>query len=323
MAVATFPRLASAVLPPGPVHLAIGMFDGVHQGHRAVIEPAVLAAKASGGTAAVLTFWPHPSALFRPADPTRLILPPDIKARLLGELGVATVVSEPFTRELAALPAADFLPWLKQQVPALAAVYVGENFRFGQKRAGDVALLERVGAALGLAVVSAPRVSAGGELVSSTRIRAHLLAGEIEAANALLGYPYFSAGPVRSGKRLGRTIGFPTLNQHWSPDLRPALGVYAVRVRGSAPQGSPGNPLPAVANYGLRPTVENATEPKLEIHVLGPCPYDTGDELEVEWLKFLRPEMKFAGLDALRTQIDADREAALRFFSQGRPASGV
>ncbi len=310
MAAATFSGLASAHLPPGPVHLAIGMFDGVHQGHRAVIEPAVLAAGASRGTPAVLTFWPHPSTLFRPDNPTRLILPPGIKADLLSELGIRVVISEPFTRELAALPADDFLPWLKRQVPALAAVYVGENFRFGQRRAGDVALLERVGAAMGLAVVSAPRVSAGGELVSSTRIRAHLAAGEIEAANALLGYSYFSAGPAQTGKRLGRTIGFPTLNQHWSPDLRPALGVYGVRVRGTkAPTA-----LAGVANYGLRPTVENATEPKLEIHVLGACPYDAGDELKVEWLKFLRPERKFASLEALRAQIAADRAAAERFF---------
>lgn len=302
--------LERADLPPRPLHLAIGMFDGVHIGHRAVVEAAVHAARASGGLSGVLTFWPHPSTLFRPDHPTRLMQSAAIKARLLIALGVEVVITQSFTSELAALPAEDFLPWLQRRLPRLVAVYVGENFRFGQGRRGDVAMLVAQGRALGLRVFSAPRVSIDGEPISSTRIRELLSAGAIEAANARLGYPYVAEGVVTPGKRLGRTIGFPTLNLPWAPELRPRLGVYAVRVSGSRATES----LPAVANYGVRPTVENTSEPRIEAHVLGPCPFGEGDAVTVEWLRFLRPERKFGGIEELRAQIARDREEAQSYF---------
>lgn len=298
--------LENAAFPPRPLHLAIGMFDGVHLGHRAVVKAAVAAARASGGIAAVLTFWPHPSALFRPENPTRLIHDAATKSRLLLALGVDAVITQAFTTELARVSAEDFLPWLKQRLPRLTAVYVGENFRFGCSRRGDVALLQASGQAHHVQVVSMPRVTLDDEPVSSTRIRTLLESGDIRAANALLGYAYFIAGVVRRGKRLGRTIGFPTLNVPWSPGLRPRFGVYAVRVSGPK---SP-TPVPGVANYGLRPTVENVTEPLLEVHLLDGSPFGEGDAVTVELLHFLRPEKKFAGLDELKTQIAQDRNAA-------------
>ncbi|PTX91147.1 riboflavin biosynthesis protein RibF [Opitutus sp. ER46] len=310
-----FEGVGDARLPAGPLHLAIGMFDGVHLGHRAVIGPAVRAARATGGVAAVLTFWPHPSALFRPQDPTRLIQDPATKAEVLATIGIDAVITERFTTEFAQLEAEAFLPWLQQRLPSLVAVYVGENFQFGHRRRGNAELLARSGAALRLEVHTARRLTVNDEPASSTRIRSHLTAGEIEAANALLGYRYFARGVVATGKRLGRTLGFPTLNLTWSPELRPRFGVYAVEVVG--PDGKAR--LPGVANYGLRPTVENATEPKLEVHLLGACPYDAGDRITVEWRHFLRPEMKFAGLDALRAQITADRTEAERLLAP-RPA---
>jgi riboflavin kinase / FMN adenylyltransferase len=298
--------LEHAALPDRPLHLAIGMFDGVHLGHRAVVGAAVQAARAGGGISGVLTFWPHPSALFRPENPTKLMQEPAIKGRMLLALGVDVVISQPFTPELAALPAEEFLAWLKRQLPRLAGVYIGENFRFGQGRRGDIGVLTASGPGCGVTVQSAPRVQRAGEPVSSTRIRAQLQAGDIAAANALLGYVYFATGIVTGGKRLGRTIGFPTLNLEWHPELSPRLGVYAVRVSGA--EGA--EALPGVANYGLRPTVEKATAPRLETHVLGPCPFTEGDRIKVEWLHFLRPEMKFPDLEALRAQIEKDRSAA-------------
>jgi riboflavin kinase/FMN adenylyltransferase len=301
----------AATLPPRPLHLAIGMFDGLHLGHRAVIDSAVHSARASGALSGVLTFWPHPSALFRPDNPTKLMQPSATKARMLNGLGVDVVITHEFTPQLAAIAAGEFLPWLKQKLPRLAAVYVGENFRFGHHRGGDVALLIASGRKHGVRVFSAPRVNLDGEPISSTRIRAQLEAGDIEAANALLGYTYFAHGIVTPGKKLGRTIGFPTLNIGWSPELRPRLGVYAVRASGPKSPAS----LPAVANYGVRPTVEKTTEPKLEVHVLGECPFGEGDSLKVEWLRFLRPEMKFTGVEQLRTQIAQDRLAAEKFFA--------
>jgi riboflavin kinase/FMN adenylyltransferase len=307
-----FEDVERATLPPLPLHLAIGMFDGVHLGHRRVIGNAVQTAQAQRGLSGVLTFWPHPSALFRPENPTKLILPARTKAQLLFSLGVDVVITQPFTGELAAIAADAFVPWLKRKLPALAAIYVGENFRFGRGRLGDVAMLETSGCRLDVRIFSAPRLQQDGEPISSTRIRVQLEAGEIAAANALLGYRYFTEGLVVPGKQLGRKLGFPTLNLEWEPELAPRHGVYAVQVTGAKAERA----LRGVANFGLRPTVDAATAPRLEVHLLDACPFDSGDLLRVEWLSFLRPELKFAGLDALRTQIAQDRAVAVKFFSQ-------
>jgi riboflavin kinase/FMN adenylyltransferase len=308
---AQFDGLERVALPPRPLHVAIGIFDGVHLGHRIVVEGAVQSARISGGVSAVLTFSPHPSVLFRPDSPTRMILDLPAKVARLGALGVDAVVVQRFTREFASITAADFVPFLKRHLPMLAGIYVGENFRFGKGRAGDVALLVSEGRLHGIAVFSAPRVNLDGEPISSTRIRERIQAGDMRGAAALLGYVYTAEGTVVHGKHLGRTIGFPTLNLGWSPDLRPLYGVYAVRVRGAKSYGW----LPAVANYGLRPTVEQAVEPRLEIHMLVACPYGVGDPVEVEWVRFLRPERKFGGIEELRAQIGRDVAEARAEFS--------
>lgn len=306
---------AAAAFPAGrPLHLAIGMFDGVHLGHHAVIESAVHSARRCHGVAAVLTFWPHPSRLFRPEQAVRLIMTPALKNRQLARLGVDAVITQEFNADYARIEAEEFLPRLKHALPTLTTIYVGENWRFGHGRRGDISLLVGEARKHGIAIVSAPRINQNGEPISSTRIRTYLEEGRLEEANALLGYTYFAEGAVAPGKQLGRQLGFPTLNVVWEPDLRPRFGVYAVLVSG--PKSDV--PLPAVANYGLRPTVENSIIPRLEIHVLAPCPFATGDTLSIEWLSFLRPEQKFAGVEALRTQIAADREAALAWFAARR-----
>lgn len=302
--------LEQLALSKQPLHLAIGMFDGVHLGHRAVIKAAVQSAQTSGGLSGVLTFWPHPSALFRPEAPTRLLQDAPVKSRMLVSLGVDVVITQPFNTGLAAVAAEEFLPWLIRQVPNLAAIYVGDNFRFGRGRVGDVALLVAAGRHHGIRVFSAPRVSLDGEPISSTRIRGMLEAGEMEGANLLLGQPYAAEGVVTPGKKIGRTIGFPTLNVAWTPSLRPRFGVYAVRVSGAKSATA----LPAVANYGVRPTVESVSEPRLESHVLGDCPFGEGDRVTIEWLCFQRPEMRFSSLDELRRQISQDRVAAAAYF---------
>jgi riboflavin kinase/FMN adenylyltransferase len=308
---AQFDGLDRVALPPRPIHLAIGMFDGVHLGHRIVIEGAVQSARISAGVSAVLTFAPHPSVLFRPENPTRMILDLPAKLAKLGLLGVDAVIVQPFTRDFAGIAAGDFVPLVKSHLPGLAGIYVGENFRFGKGRAGDVALLVAEGRRHGIAVFSAPRVNLDGEPISSTRIRERIQTGDMRGAAALLGYVYSAEGTVVHGKHLGRTLGFPTLNLGWSPDLRPLYGVYAVRVSGAKSYGW----LPAVANYGLRPTVEDAVEPRLEIHTLVPCPYRAGDPVVVEWIRFLRPERKFGGVDELCAQISRDVAQARAEFS--------
>ncbi|MDR2845496.1 MAG: riboflavin biosynthesis protein RibF [Puniceicoccales bacterium] len=312
-----------AQLPPltAPVHLAVGVFDGVHRGHQEVIGGAVRAAAADGGSAVVLTFSPHPSRLLRPENPVPQILDDAGKDRRVAMLGPDCIVHEPFTPELAALDAVGFLSVLFRAIPGLSAIHVGRNFRFGHDRAGDVNWLQARADARGFRVFGAANIAAGGAPVSSTRIRKLIAEGGIADANALLGYPYAASGAVVSGRALGRTIGVPTLNLPWAPELLPRFGVYAVRARvvggdGTDDNGTDGDWFSGVANYGLRPTVEDvssgAVRPQLETHLLAPAGavgaagFAAGVGLRVEWLHFLRPEKKFDGLDALRVQIAAD-----------------
>jgi riboflavin kinase/FMN adenylyltransferase len=303
----SYSSIEAARLAPRPLHLAIGIFDGVHLGHRAVVDAAVQSARRSGGLAGVLTFDPHPSVLFRPANPTPMILPQRTKERLLSGLGVDAVITHPFTADFARIEAEAFLSWLRERLPGLAAVYVGQAWRFGAGRRGDVPVLVSTAKPLGISVFSAPPVNFDGKAISSTRIRGLLEDGDVAGASALLGYTYFAEGVVTSGRRLGRTLGFPTLNLPWAPGLRPRFGVYAAQVSG------PKSPLSlqAVANYGVRPTVnQGPSDPLLEAHVLGACPFNQGDAITVEWRRFLRPETKFADMMELRAQIARDVEAA-------------
>ena len=306
-----FDSLARAALPARPAHLAIGMFDGVHLGHKSVIESALHSARRSGGLAGVLTFWPHPSALFQPENPTRLLMPPGMKRSVLGRLGIDFLIEQDFSREFASIDAREFVPLLKRSLPQLSAVYVGENWRFGRGRAGDVTVLIEEARQHGLEVYSAPRLNHNGAPISSSRIRELLAAGAMAGANALLGYSYFAEGVVEQGRRLGRTLGFPTLNIAWEPEAKPAYGVYAVEVSSGQKQ-----PLKGVANYGLRPTVGPATRPLLEVHLLETSSLTYGDKVTVNWLHFLRPEGKFSNVEELRAQIGLDREDALRFFKK-------
>jgi riboflavin kinase/FMN adenylyltransferase len=306
-----FDRLERATLPERPLHLAIGMFDGVHLGHQSVIDSAVHSARRSGGLAGVLTFWPHPSALFRPDKPTLLVMPMEMKRRVLSELGIAFVIEQNFSREFAGIEASDFVRFLRQHLPQLSAVYVGENFRFGRGRAGDVTTLVKEAKEVGLAVYSAERLSHNGAPISSSRIRELLSAGDITEANALLGYSYFAEGIVERGRQLGRTIGFPTLNIPWEPELKPRFGVYAVEVLDAH-----GKSFKGVASYGTRPTVEAAGRPILEVHILENSSLTYGDKVRVNWLHFLRPESKFDSLDELKKQIVIDAEKARQILSK-------
>ena len=294
------------------MHLAIGMFDGVHLGHQSVISAAIQSAQRSGGLAGVLTFTSHPSRLFRPDNPTLMILSREAKRHVLARFDLDFLVEQEFSSEFAKISAEDFLPLLQRSLPRLTAIYVGENWRFGRGRLGDVPLLIQEARKIGVEVISAPRLNHDGIPISSSRIRELIAAGQIGEANALLGYSYFSEGTVQSGRRLGRQLGFPTLNLDWVPELRPRYGVYAVSVVDEAGATSLG-----VANYGLRPTVEQGTtKPMLEVHILGETTLGVGRKVTVHWLHFLRPEKKFSGVEELAVQIAQDRQNALFFFGK-------
>ena len=287
------------------LHLAIGAFDGVHLGHRAVLHSAREAARADGGIVGVLTYDPHPSKVLRPESSVPLIFTRAQKDERLTEAGAQLIHHEKFDRAHAGIEAADFPKWLKKTFPHLKSLHVGSNFQYGRGRAGNGETLITHAAAEELDVKLVAAVHLGDETVSSSRIRQCLAAGELDLANAMLLRPYEAEGTIISGRRLGRTIGFPTVNLAWEPELKPAYGVYAVEVifKGEA--------LPAVANYGQRPTVESGpVAPLLEAHILrGPAP-STGDALRVRWIRRLRTEQKFADLSALQAQIAKDSAQA-------------
>ena len=288
-----------------PLHLAIGAFDGVHLGHRAVLHSAREAARADGGLVGVLTYDPHPSKVLRPESAVPLIFTRAQKDERLTEAGAQMVHHEPFDRAHASISAADFPRWLQQTFPHLKSLHVGANFQYGRGRAGHGETLIAQGTAEGLDVRLVAAVRLGDETVSSSRIRQCLVTGELDLANAMLHRPYEAEGVIIGGRRIGRTLGFPTVNVAWEPELKPAYGVYAVEVIFQ------GEALPAVANYGQRPTVESGpVTPLLEAHVLRGAAPTTGDAVRVRWIRRLRAEQKFADLPALQAQIARDSAQA-------------
>lgn len=287
-----------------PVHLAIGMFDGLHIGHQTVIHSAIRAAGVDEGISGILTFDPHPSHLFRPDSPTPQIYPAPVKEELLKEMNLDLCIIQTFDADFARNSAEEFVDWLCDLVPSLASVSVGENFRFGKGRKGAPSLLVEKLRTRGISVFSCERVQLDGDPISSTRIRGLLQSEPIEVINHLLGRPYHSIGIVQKGKQLGRTIGFPTLNLPVESDIYPTYGVYLVRYRRTIDPED--KELWGIANFGLRPTVEQSEVPLLEIHSLDPCPADYGDTIIAKWIRFLRPEKKFKGLDELKNAIQED-----------------
>ena len=298
------------------------MFDGVHRGHQLVIDAAVQTARLNQGRAGVMTFYPHPSRLFRPDHPTLQILPVAVKQRILKRLGLDFLITQPFDTAFAGLSAAEFVRYLTDAIPSLATVCIGENFRFGAGRSGDADLFVETAASHGFSVVSLERLSFDGEAVSSTRIREMLAMAPIEEVNRLLGYPYPSLGTSQRGRRLGSQLGFPTINLPWRPEIAPPHGVYTVE---ASLDGGPR--YPAVANYGIRPTVESGpAEPLLEIHLLETDPGEIaeGTEVECAWHTRIRTEQRFASFEALQTAVFRDRQKALEWFARRQsPPAGI
>ncbi|MAS93877.1 MAG: bifunctional riboflavin kinase/FMN adenylyltransferase [Verrucomicrobiales bacterium] len=290
----------------GPLHLAIGVFDGVHLGHKEVIEAAFDSAKEVGGQIVVVTFDPHPVEVLAPANAPRLLAGHEHKLLILErEMGVKNVLIVRFDRDFAEQTGEEFVRALIGSGPAggIARICVGEAWQFGKGRSGDVELLRTLGSELNFEVTGVPTVEMGGMRVSSTRIREAVGAGDFEVAEKLLGRKYTVYGTVIGGRKLGRTIGFPTANLTVHSEQLPPTGVYAVRVVGY------GDSWDGVANLGYRPTVEGGEVKRLlEIHLFGLDYEIYGEDLEVEFVQFLRREKKFSGVDELKEQIALDVE---------------
>jgi riboflavin kinase/FMN adenylyltransferase len=289
--------------------LTIGNFDGVHRGHRALLAELTAKARELALPAAVLTFEPHPRELFAPDQaPARLASLRD-KFELLAECGVDRVHVCRFTRKLAALTAGEFIENILVRGLSVRHLIIGDDFRFGKGRTGDFAMLQQAGHEHRFAVEAMHTVDFGGVRVSSSAVREALATGDIERAEQLLGRAFVIAGRVMDGKKIGRTIGFPTANIQVRRKRLPLSGVFAVTV-----SGIDSKPLPGAANIGVRPTLAEGLKPVLEVHLLDFDRDIYGMHVDVNFLHKLRDEAKFDSLDALKTQIARDVAAVRDFF---------
>ena len=292
--------------PNGLEHavLAIGNFDGIHRGHKAVIERAKAMAASRGRPCAVLTFEPHPSDYFTGAGTIFRLTPLEAKAHFLASLGLDGMIVLTFDASLATLPAEAFVTQVLVGRLGAGAVVAGYDFHFGKGRGGTPAFLEAAGRAYGFEVEIVAKIEADADgaiaAASSTATRAALEAGDVARAAVLLGHPFAITGTVLPGRRLGRTLGFPTANLKADPSCRLRHGIYAVRAEVD------GVTHDAVASFGRRPTVDSDGAPLLEIFLLDFSGDLYGKTMDVDFIGWLRAEEKFDGLETLKAQMARD-----------------
>lgn len=289
---------------------AIGNFDGIHLGHRRLLRRALGEAARDGRPGAALTFEPHPREHFRPDATSFRLTPEPVKLKILAALGIDIVIVRRFDAALATTSAADFVAHILARELQLSEVVVGENFHFGRGREGNPDSLRRLADAAGMAAWIEPALLVDGVPVSSSRIRTHLEAGEVGAANRLLGYRWLVSGEVRHGDKRGRDLGFPTANLDLGPGCRLAHGIYGVRVA-----VAPGEILGGVASFGRRPTFDDGS-PLLEVHLFDFKGDLYGRTIEVEFLDWIRAEERFDSVGSLIAQMERDSARAGRLVAR-------
>src|SRR5213080_4181095 len=282
---------------------AIGNFDGVHRGHRAVIDAAVARAQTFDAPAIAVTFEPHPRKVLRPSDPVFRLTDETSKLRLLAATGLNGALVLTFDASFAALTAEQFVARILVGRLSIRGATIGFDFHFGHERGGSPAFLAEQGERYGFTVETAPPLEDEGRPVSSSSIRAALAEGRVVEAAELLGYPWFASGPVISGDKRGRDLGFPTANIALDPDCGLKHGIYAVRV------GIGGLTRDGVASFGTRPTFDNGA-PLLEVHIFDFSGDLYGAPLDVAFIGWIRPELKFDSVDALVKRMDDDPRPA-------------
>ncbi|MGM9567629.1 MAG: bifunctional riboflavin kinase/FAD synthetase [Clostridia bacterium] len=307
----TVRNLSEIDFPEGSA-VVIGNFDGVHLGHRFLIEQCVKDAERKGLSSVVLTFDPHPKEYFGANDHFYLQSLRK-KETILDELGVDLLVNLPFDKEMANMEPQLFFDELLRKQLQVKSVYVGDDFSYGRGAMGTAESLRKQGEEYGIEVSVIPRLTFGGEIISSSRIKAALLAGNIPEASRLLGQPYTVSGVVQHGREIGRSIGFPTANICFEEGiLIPRSGVYISRVRCG------GKKYEGVACIGRRPTVEEGQRVNLEVHLLDFDADLYGKEISVTLISFLRGEKKFDSLEELKSAIALDTEKTKKFFQKRR-----
>ena len=302
---------SDAQLPP--VALTVGNFDGIHRGHQAMLQRLLAGARSRSLQSCVLTFEPHPREFFSAhAAPTRLTSLRE-KLELLEAHGVERTHVQRFDRAFASLAPESFVGQVLAERLKARWLLIGEDFRFGAKRAGDVPLLKSLGPRYGYEVEVLPAVVRAGARVSSSAVRAALAAGDLAGAEALLGRPYGISGRVVHGRKLGRELGFATANVQLKHNRPPLTGIYAVRVHGVGTASRP-----AVASLGVRPTITASGRAVLEVHLFDFSDDLYGAHMRVEFLHKIRDEEKYSDLDTLKAQIERDCEAARSFLLESR-----
>ena len=305
--------VGDAPLDQGPCVAAIGNFDGVHRGHGKVVDAAIAAARQAGVAAAAITFDPHPREFFRHDETPFHLADRTEKDRLLAALGVDRVIHVTFDDNLRRTDAAAFVT---DVLPALGVtgLFAGSDFAFGRGRGGDIDTINAMGARIGISATAVPLLTdANSAVISSSRIRAALQAGEAEQAADMLGHDWAVTGTVQLGDQRGRTIGFPTANIPLGALLHPAFGVYAVQIFDADPAAGFALLGNGVANIGIRPTVEDRGV-LCEAHLFDQQPDLYGRRLAVCLKSFIRAERKFTGIDELTTQIAKDARAARKLL---------
>ena len=301
-------------LPDQPVSQAcvtIGNFDGVHLGHQAIIRKMVKKARDENKTVVVITFFPDPSDFFNPKRDAFYLTSPNEKTALLDQLGVDRVLTFAFTQAFSQLTAEVFLSEIKTKL-GMARLVIGRDFALGKDRQGTLPVIQSLGEELGFEVEAIGPVKHDGREVSSTKIRQHLSRGKVDEAAALLGRPYEISGPVTHGSDRGARIGLPTANiDHWPKKQLPAVGVYATRV------GLAGEVYFGITNVGYRPTFEDQSKPNIETHLLDFDGNIYGEALSLEFVKKIRDEQKFSGIEAFLAQIERDKATARKIFNHG------
>jgi riboflavin kinase/FMN adenylyltransferase len=296
---------------PGAV-IAIGNFDGIHVGHRRLVETAIGLGAAAGRPSAVLTFEPHPRKFFAPDRPMFRLTPEPVKLTILEKLGLDGVFVRRFDAKLAATGAAEFVSGLLRDELHIAAVAVGHDFHFGRGREGTPAMLADLCRQHGIHCELVPAVAHQGRAVSSSAIRAALAAGDVLLANALLGYRWFVEGEVGHGDKRGRELGFPTANMSLGQDCGLRYGIYAVCVA-----LGPGDIRAGVASFGRRPTFDQGA-PLLEAHIFDFEGDLYGRRLQVEFLAWIRGEERFASAEALVARMHEDARQARATLASAR-----
>jgi len=319
------PRLWASDVFLGQPHrktaLTIGIFDGIHLGHQQIFHRVAEEARSDSPSLlpAVVTFDPHPFRVLRPEQAPPLIATLDQRLAGFARHGLEAALVLKFDLVLSQLSPEDFVRTILVEQLQAACIFVGENFRFGHKQAGDVSRLEQLGKQSGFRVMIVPPVRVEGEIVSSTAIRGAVHQGDVNRAAQLLGRPFSLAGQIQPGAGRGRTVLFPTLNLAPEQELLPKAGVYVTETEIA------GARYRSATNVGYRPTVDSPATPRLtvESHLLDFDQPVTSGQIEVAFLHRLRDEMKFASVDALRQQIASDLDETRRYFSERAAAPAV